>query len=498
MSLGKSLIKNWLSLLGSVIVAGAFFIFLLLFVVDILFGHSGPFFDAVAYLMMPAALFAGVGLIILGYIASYWWSHRDSEAAKECKCPIRAFFVCKKPDMTVDFGKCSTWSFVICLVLILAIMGGVGAMAGLKIFHWTEADEFCGQLCHVMAPEDETHAASSHANVKCVDCHVGPGVEAYAVAKLNGTRQLMHTLTGKYPRPIHVPVSAMYAKHLDGKTKIEHTCLECHPQNANRGSKLKNYVHYMKNEEDLKFTTQMTFNLAAIHNHVAPGNLVEFATKDGTRNGEISWVRMTPAEGPSKTYAKGDFKVVTGETKVFTMTCLECHNRVAHQYADPVTAVDLAMELGTLNPELGDNVKMTVVDVLAEQYDTEKAAMEAIATTLTDTYEGSEYLEAAIKTVQDIYKRNMYPAMKATWAAYPDYIGHKNTEGCARCHTDKLECVEGDTEIPTDCNTCHLVISQSKEDDFDEADVKGLTFQHPDGSEKDDISNCSRCHDGTY
>ena len=39
-----------------------------------------------------------------------------------------------------------------------------------------------------------------------------------------------------------------------------------------------------------------------------------------------------------------------------------------------------------------------------------------------------------IDAVQEIYRDNFFPEMKASWQAYPDNIGHKDWPGCFRCH----------------------------------------------------------------
>lgn len=503
MSLGKSLVKNWLTLIGGVVALGALFIFILLFVVDLLFGHTSPYFDLMAYFVIPAFLMGGLGLIVLGFLVNYWLENRVGGKVT-CWC---SWLKMKSPNPIVDFSKSSTWCIILCIVAILAIGGSVAMIAAYKVFHWSEADEFCGELCHVpMQPENVSYKDSTHAEIHCVECHVGPGVEAYATAKLNGVRQLAQAVTKTYATPIPVPVSAMYAKHLDGKTKIEHTCLSCHSDKTNHGVKERTFVHYLKNEEDIKSTVRMTLKVGGgenaqagdIHWHIAPGNKVEFVTKENKREGEISWLKVTTAAGATNVYAREGFKFEPEKQKVFTMTCLECHNRTAHKYLSPVTMVDLAIETGKINLELGDSVKAIVVDLLAEKYETEEAAMEAIKTGLTDAYDGSELLPAAIQTVQGLYKQNIFPAMKAQWSAYPNYLGHKESLGCARCHNSKLENSDSGEAVRTDCKLCHTIIAQSKDEEWDESDVKGLVFQHPDGSDKDDIANCSRCHDGTY
>ena len=534
MSSEKSLLRNCFSLLGIVISLGALFAFALLMIVDVLYGHSGPYFGLVAYIMVPGALVCGLGLIVAGVIMQYLVNNYQADPAHQscslthkdecCYCTWFKGFVkgFRLPDLNISLTKCSTWLSLFVILIVLGIAGAVLCLAAINAYHWTEDDEFCGELCHVtMEPENVAHKDSPHANVACVECHVGPGIDAYAYAKINGIRQLAQNVTKTYHTPIHVPVSAMYGKHLDGKTKTQHTCMSCHWNPKYVGNKEKSFTHFLKNEEDLKASLRMSIKVGGCdpktgivggaHSHVTPnGKKLEFITDNNKRNGEVVWIRQTFEDGKTRIYTNGD-EVDTKKQTVFTMGCLDCHNRPAHRYASPVTAVDMALELGTLPLELGENVKYTVIELLTAEYATQEDAMKGIKDGLTEMYGGdaeaeeeegaepaNEHLEQAIKTVQNIYKRNIFPAMKASWEAYPDNIGHKESIGCARCHNETLVDAEEGEPVRNGCQDCHTITAQFKDGEWDEADIKGLEFQHMDGNDQSDITTCSKCHNGTY
>lgn len=534
MSSGKSLLRNCFSLLGIVISLGALFVFALLMIVDVLYGHSGPYFGLVAYIMVPGAFVCGLGLIVAGMIMQYLVNNYQGDPAQSCGLTHKDECCCctwfkgfikgfRLPDLTISFTKCSTWLNLIVILVVLGIAGAVLCLSAINAYHWTEADEFCGELCHVsMEPENVAHKDSPHANVACVECHVGPGIDAYAYAKINGIRQLVRNVTKTYHTPIHVPVTAMYGKHLDGKTKTKHTCMSCHWNPKYVGNKEKSFTHFLKNEEDLKASLRMSIKVGGCdpktgivggaHSHVTPnGKKLEFITDNNKRNGEVVWIRQTFEDGKTRIYTNGD-EVDTKKQTVFTMGCLDCHNRPAHRYASPVTAVDMALELGTLPLELGENVKYTVIELLTGEYETKEEAMKAIKDGLTEMYGGdaeaeeeeenaepaNKHLEQAIKTVQNIYSRNIFPAMKASWQAYPDNIGHKESIGCARCHNESMVDAEEGEPVRNGCQDCHVITAQFKDGEWDEADIKGLEFQHLDGNDQSDITTCSKCHNGTY
>ena len=69
-----------------------------------------------------------------------------------------------------------------------------------------ETKSFCGQSCHIMEPEWTAYQFAPHAEVACVDCHIGEGAESFVAAKLNGTMQLIEVIFDSYPRPVPTPV----------------------------------------------------------------------------------------------------------------------------------------------------------------------------------------------------------------------------------------------------------------------------------------------------
>ena len=56
--------------------------------------------------------------------------------------------------------------------------------------------------------------------------------------------------------------------------------------------------------------------------------------------------------------------------------------------------------------------------------------------------------------LQEVYRRNVFPAMSVTWGGYPDNLGHMTSNGCFRCHDDSHDAKDG-TTISADCEYCH-------------------------------------------
>ena len=106
-------------------------------------------------------------------------------------------------------------------------------------------------------------------------------------------------------------------------------------------------------------------------------------------------------------------------------------------------------------------------------------------------------LHALWQAVQAIYRRSIFPAMRANWSVYPDNIGHHSSPGCFRCHNESMQSAAGE-KIFTTCDKCHLILAQGES--IDEASVNfstGLAFVHPeDGSTIEEYQDCADCHTG--
>jgi hypothetical protein len=87
--------------------------------------------------------------------------------------------------------------------------------------------------------------------------------------------------------------------------------------------------------------------------------------------------------------------------------------------------------------------------------------MQGIATVLASRYTQDLRIKPVIDAVQQIYRDNFFPEMKATWQSYPDKLGHKDWPGCFRCHDGNHKTADGKRAIKAnDCNACHTILAQ--------------------------------------
>src|SRR5574340_1024328 len=131
---------------------------------------------------------------------------------------------------------------------------------------------------------------------------------------------------------------------------------------------------------------------------------------------------------------------------------------------------DIRCNTGAISRDL-PFVKQKALELLKVKYATREAATKAIADGLTAYYAASfpevaagkkAEIEAAVKAVQAVYLRNVFPNMKLDWGYHPNNIGHEDFPGCFRCHSGNLESKDGKS-ISADCEACHQVLAQDEE-----------------------------------
>src|SRR5262249_24761157 len=138
--------------------------------------------------------------------------------------------------------------------------------------------------------------------------------------------------------------------------------------------------------------------------------------------------------------------------------------------------------------------KTNALYVLTRPYTNDTQALQGIATLLAARYPKEARVRWAIDTVQQIYKDNFFPEMKASWQVYPDNIGHKDWPGCFRCHDGNHKTPDGKLIIKAnDCNACHTILAQGSGQELEQMTPNGQKFRHP-GDEVDGA--CNDCHTG--
>lgn len=481
----RSHFNNWISAIGAVIAVGALFSFAFLVWMDFTQGDSNPYLGIFTYLVAPGFLITGLILIFFGAWAQRRWAIKHAATMPD-RWRLN-FRDAKSRRRLIAFG-CGAVGFLL-----------LSAFGSYQTFHYAESTMFCGQVCHeAMNPEFVTYQRGAHARVDCVHCHVGSGAEHFVRAKLSGTRQLIGYVLDNYARPIPTPVHNL--------RPAKETCEKCHWPDKYIGNVEMTYDHYLSDRRNTPYSVRMLLHvdkkqaggpLGGIHWHISDTEKVEYYATDPQRQ-NIPWTRVTNLkDGTSRVFRVESFKGEPPPDKIRVMDCIDCHNRPSHVFPTANDAVEQAMIAGTLSTKL-PNIKRVAVQAMTQEGITTAGAPEKIATFIKSKYTDAALaadVNGAVAEVNKIFSTTIFPERKADWRVYPNNIGHKDWQGCFRCHTEKHKTEKGEKMRATDCAACHTILAQGKGEELSLLSAKGLEFKHPD-VELDPELTCADCHTG--
>jgi len=403
-------------------------------------------------------------------------------------------------------------AFVIFTVTTIIVLF-LSTLGSFKAYHITESVEFCGKLCHkVMEPEYTAYQNSPHANVTCVECHVGSGASWYIKSKLSGLHQVYAVMTKSYPTPIATPLHDL--------RPARETCEKCHwPQKFYARSTQAN-KYFLTDSLNSEWDVMLQMKTGpeyvglgfreGIHWHINPSVRIEYISENDKRE-TINWVKYTNTATGEITVYKNDSNNMSDSAIIAsnprTMDCIDCHNRPSNNYKSPSVFVDNALLTGAVSKEI-PYIKKVAMGILSQQFGTKDSAMTIIHDSISNFYrttypsyfeKNNELINKAITSIQNSYNQNTFPAMKVSYQAYPEHIGHLETNGCFRCHNDTFKAQNGRV-ISKDCSLCHSILGQGKPGSMQMTTVKeSLAFTHPVDIENAwKEMNCSECHNKPY
>jgi nitrate/TMAO reductase-like tetraheme cytochrome c subunit len=445
----RASLRHPVTLAGVVITTVSAVAFLTLVAADMLGMFTSPYAGLVIFIAVPALFVFGLLFIPLGV-----WLHRRA---------LR-----KNPSASVDWPvidlRVSRVRAIVIAGIVLTIVNAtLILLAAQGSLHYMESAEFCGQTCHTpMHPQYTAWQNTTHAKVACEQCHIGGGAQALVHYKLAGVRQLVHVVTGNYPRPIPASQAVL-------RPALE-TCGTCHSPTLWHGERTRTIREYAEDETNTATATTLTLHVGgpgqktasgrAIHWHADPNVRIEYIATDADRQ-TIPFVRTINETGETTEYVVAGTTPETlaaGTTR--TMDCIDCHNAAAHRISPSAEqAVNRALADGRLNPAL-PFVRREAVRLLKSDYNDEAAASAAIESGLRAVYAASKAsadqaaVSQAITATQQLYRANVFPAMKVTWGVYRDNLGHTTSDGCFRCH-DGQHVTRAGKAIEADCSYCH-------------------------------------------
>lgn len=446
------LARHPLAIAGALLTTVAAVAFLALLVAELVGLFENPYSGLIVFVAIPAVFVLGLLMIPAGM----WLERRKLARHPELVEDWPVF----------DFRQPRVRRLALVLTALTAVNVVIVLVAGYGGLHAMESPTFCGQTCHTpMHPQFTAWQAGPHARIACVNCHVGAGARGFVNAKLAGTRQLAHVITGTFPRPIP-PGAHGFAGGFGA------TCTRCHQPLKTPGDVVRVKREYADDEPNTETMTVLLMHVGranpsgrAIHWHADPSTRVEFAVGDVARQ-TVSYVKVTDAKGQTKEYFAADAaKQAPAADQLRTMNCEDCHNTIGHRIAaTPELAVDAAIADGEISRTL-PFARREGVRLLKASYADDNAAQQQIDAELRRFYTSQggsidqEALGRAVTALRGAYQRNVFPTMKVTWGSYPDNRGHTTSNGCFRCHDGSYTAKDGST-INGDCEYCHTQVEK--------------------------------------
>ncbi len=429
-------------------------IFFVLTVLGLIAHASGmvktPYAAIITFALFPAGMFVGLLLI-----------------------PLAAFLKKRKlfsqsltrEGLVVDLGNARHRKIILLVLVLTVINVSLFATVTYQGYRFMDTPAFCGTVCHtVMAPEYSSHLRSPHANVACVDCHIGPGIGGFLQAKFSGLRQLKEVITGSYHRPIPNPVKNLPPAAV--------TCENCHSPERYFGDQKKVFIKFSNQNQKTPEKQEIVLHLGGhdpvsgefkgIHWHADPAIQIYYQPLNADLT-KIGSVKMVRANGSVRLFTSG---TENNNLPWKRMDCIDCHNRPTHVFDDPVKRVDFGLYSKKVSADI-PGIRQDCLTVLRHPYATREQAGKNILTDLKNLQEnrnGKDFVaknEKAIIRSADYLKRtylqNIWPKMKITWGTYRSEIGHQHADigyGCFRCH-DEAHLTKSGQSISQDCGLCH-------------------------------------------
>ena len=224
-----------------------------------------------------------------------------------------------------------------------------------------------------MPPEYLTYLDSPHANVKCVECHIGRAtIATQFFRKAQDISHVVQFVGADYEVPI-------YSKKLRPASQV---CEKCHNPDKFSANSLEVIKRYDAANNNALDETHLSFKIGGgthreglgkgIHWHIE--NDVEYIATDRPQlEQEIPWVRVTYADTrETETFVDveanlGDDFAVENADKIKTVDCMTCHNRTTHDFSNPSDALDDAMARNAIAPEI-PYYKQNALAVMERQY----------------------------------------------------------------------------------------------------------------------------------
>jgi hypothetical protein len=365
------------------------------------------------------------------------------------------------------------------VALLLSVVFAIVGAAGIAGWEFTNSDTFCAIACHNVHPEEPfAHQASQHANVSCVECHMGRlSTFEIMATKITHSKHLWGVITG-YERPLTSP----------SMPTSRESCEGCHSEQSHQSDSIQVRKHYASDEKNTETTVRLIMKIAGehtrqgggkgIHWHTDKKNQVRFIAKDEQEQ-EIPWVEVTKPDGSIVVYTditQPLSESIIAESEKDLMECVDCHNRAGHHFVNPEVILDNALAVGWVDRRQ-PFVKARLKKLLEQEFSTKEEALDLVVAAYAqyrkdfpnvaeDSPENLAKSQEFVRKRQEAYAnwliRSKFRHPGVSWQSFQDLSGHKYTPGCFRCHSGKHFDDKGNP-LSVNCTTCHNIPSIREE-----------------------------------
>jgi hypothetical protein len=370
--------------------------------------------------------------------------------------------------------------------IALAVLGAGSIVA----WEYSNSNAFCTNMCHAVHPEEPVaHAASFHARVNCVECHMGRLSTLQLMAiKPTHINELIGMIIG-YERPITT----------HSLRPARESCEACHWPEARHDDTIRVKYRYEGDAKSVQSKTTLQMHTGTgttdaggskdtapqlrpgggvakgIHWHIAQD--VEFVALDEQRQ-KIALVEIRGSDGKTKA---AYFDATAGITRAEAdkmprrrMDCIDCHNASGHPFTNPANLVDDAIEEGRIDRSLPSIkarsnaiIKSAAGIAGPEKERGAKFASLIAAAAPKDSPPASKDAEKKFADeMQQILMLTSFSSdlkgVPLTWKNFPNNVGHMDFPGCFRCHDGKHANDKGEA-VRLQCTLCHALPQVEKE-----------------------------------
>jgi len=368
------------------------------------------------------------------------------------------------------------------MTLILAGIGiAMVTAAGIVGWEYSNSNAFCTNMCHAVHPEEPiAHAASFHARVNCVECHMGRLSTLQLMAiKPTHINELWGMIVG-YERPIHT----------HSLRPARESCEACHWPEARHNDTVRVKYRYGDDakSQEIRTTLQLHTGTGAGLASGSKGSDVQLAPGTGAAKGihwhiaqDVRYVALDPAKQKiplvevhdksgkvTTTYFDPTAGISRAEADKMPrrrVDCIDCHNAAGHPFSNPANLVDNALEEGRIDRSLpsikarSDAIIQKASAITGPEAERATKFAELIAAAAPQAGGKPATTDAEQKFAAEMRRillLSSFSAKDLSWKTFPDNVGHKDFPGCFRCHDGKHANDKGEA-IRLQCTLCHAL-----------------------------------------